>query len=497
MAEYARNIDTVRATADDEVPLAPGDLSVAEMKMIGPTLPDVDHETQSLVSSDAEEEPDSPAVLPATVEKPLPMPVTASAHWNDPDIELDMTVDEVMRYALDHHPVLRARRYEVEVARAKLVSAGLLPNPRLVLDTQSPVHEDDPTELTTRIEFTIPTGGKVRRRKAVAEAGILRAQLAMRWEMEVLLLEVADAATDVVYYQERLLLATELSELAAERARSERSRLEALGADARLADKIEADIDAADMEAKRLEVGTELAVARAVLSRAAGLSHPRPWRIEGRLVVDPTPLLPLGTVLAIARECRPELAEARVALSESRCLHALAHAEAKPDLVMGPRYQDPLGEDADTIGMRFNMDLPLFDRNQGEIQETAAEIQAGRALQKVAELNSLGDVAEAHMELTSLLTSVRFYNTQVTELIERNEALLRDPDVRGGITAPQILDIQQELAKMRLRHLELRYRCHRLVGRLELFLGQRITERREDSGSPEGEVVLPIVMPPE
>ena len=462
--------------ADDVPPVAlPADFALLE------------DEEASFASADVEaiEEPSFAAEMPA--DEPLP-----ELNSLTPQVEVagdgealqEMDVPEVLEYALDHHPILRAREQEVDVARAQLVTAGLLPNPQLVMDTESPVHQNDPTELTTRVTFTIPTGGKMRRRKAVAEAGIRRARQTLSREAETVLLDAADAAIEVLYLQELLSLNKQYHAEAVKRANAEvlglSGQLE-LG----LADKIEVDIDSVLAEVESVETDTRLTGARVVLSRAIGMPPGVFVRMRGALTVDSEcSLLPLQSVVAAAERNRPAITEACLTLTESHRLHDLAHAEAKPDLVLGPRYQDPLGEDDDRIGVRFNMDLPIFDRNQGEILESAARIRANRALLETARLSSINDVVAAYMKLRSIQTGAKLFETRTVDLISRYKDLIRDPDIRQGISASQTAEIQQELLTFRKRHLDLRYQYHRLLVRLEVFLGQPIVvEHGETKGT--------------
>ena len=92
---------------------------------------------------------------------------------------------------------------------------GLLPNPQLVMDTESPVERNGATTLTSRVTFTLPTGGKRRWRMAAAEAAVARSQAAQARETELILAEAADAAIEVLYLQELAVLQGELSHLAA------------------------------------------------------------------------------------------------------------------------------------------------------------------------------------------------------------------------------------------------------------------------------------------
>jgi cobalt-zinc-cadmium efflux system outer membrane protein len=383
-------------------------------------------------------------------------------------------VEELLKYALAEHPSLRARHHEVAAARARLISAGLLPNPQLVVDTESPVHRDGPTELEARVTFEILTGGKRRLRQAVAESGIRRAQAALSRETELVLLEAADAAIETLYWQELVQLTTRLAEIAAERAKLGAPDFDNRGSEFRLADAVEAECDAAAAETARLEAQNRLTAARLRLSSALGMFPPVLPEVTGTIEADGGPLISLDEVLALARRDCPQLSEARATLSESRRQQELACAERLPDLTLGPRVRDRLGEADDEVGARFGTDLPLFDRNRGRILESAAQVQASRARLAEAELTALGDVAEAFLELQSLHEALAQHGPGIMDRVERYEALLRDPAVQQGMSRNQALELLQQLVETRIRHLDLRYRYLRLRARLELILGNSV-----------------------
>ncbi len=385
-----------------------------------------------------------------------------------------LRMEQVLELALAHHPLLRARKHQVEVARAQLVSAGLMPNPQLVMDAESPIQQNDPTTLTMRMMFTIPTAGKIHRRKAVASAGILRAKHVLSRESEAVIAEAADAALQVLYYQELAGLQAQLGQTAAREAGIQRGRFEA--GEARFVDKVQADIDAAAIELDRRNTLTRLNVARMRLCRAMGMTVPRLVKIDGRFLIEPLPRVPLETILTRARGIRPELAEARAALSQSRRQLALAHAEAHPDLIVGPRFQDQLGEADDEVGGRLNVDLPLFDRNQGGIYAGRAQVRVSQAQTRVTELATLNDVAVAYLELTATQSSLRYYEDYVTPLLERTQADFLQEFGNQAISPDQISALLREFARMRISYLQLQYRCAQLRTRLELLLGCRIAE---------------------
>jgi outer membrane protein, heavy metal efflux system len=404
------------------------------------------------------------------------------------DLAHPLTLDEVFNYTLDNHPLLRARHHEVDIQRGKLLAASLWTNPQLVLDTDSPVAGEDPTQLGGRLEFTIPTGGKRKAAQAVANAAIRRASYAVGREMHTVLVEAAAAGLEVMYLQEMVEQRKKLTELANEIAEMERALVGSVISEVQL---LIADVDAADVEYDRLRSLSELEVARYRLSRAIGLVEPQPLTMTGRLTVEPVPRIPLEVVLQAAREARPEIKEAHAAVVEAQREVDLARAEAVPDIQFGPRWQDNIGRSDDTVGARVSTDLPVFNWNQGAIGEMNAQVCTNRALLQVAEINSLSDVASAYAQLQPIEQTIEFYEKKILPLADKTEAAIRATQATD-VADPVRLSLQlRKLYQVRLNYLEMRYLHNQLRVRIELFLGCRIAdlEQRMDPIPADGAVI--------
>ena len=166
-----------------------------------------------------------------------------------------MTIDDVLQYALDHHPVLRKRQHEVEIAQAKLVTAGLLPNPQLTFDTETPTRNAGETQLSGRLMFTIPTGGKRRYGMQAARAGIQRAQMTVSVETEAVLVAASETALEVLYLQ-LVEVYDRLNDLAAQGAEIQKARFELQAIP--YTDKMIAESNAVDIGTRRLDAVAKL-----------------------------------------------------------------------------------------------------------------------------------------------------------------------------------------------------------------------------------------------
>jgi cobalt-zinc-cadmium efflux system outer membrane protein len=394
----------------------------------------------------------------------------------------ETTLPEALQYAIQHHPRLRARQREVDVARAKVVDAGLIANPKLVVDYDTQVTEEQESEVTGRLMFTIPTANKIRLAQSAACAEVCHAQYAWKVEAQEVLKEAGEAGVDVLYYQELLGLHGRLSELAAQAAALQQGRFEAqqtLGADA-----IKAELRSREAELRRLETSAALDKARGRLSTAIGLGVQGVRSLRGPLTVTPLPAVPLDTLLAVAERNAPAIGEARAALTLSRRQLTLERANAVPDVEIGPRTQNFLGAEGrtPTLGARFAVDLPMFDRNQGAICESAAQVAVNQALVEDAALTALGGVASVYRELRSLEPRLQYYETKVLPLADRSEAQVREEQVARAIEPRQVLEVLTEVAKMRVVYLELRYRYATLYRELENLLGCPLAELSRSGG---------------
>lgn len=304
---------------------------------------------------------------------------------------------------------------------------------------------------------------------ATREAGVSRSQAALARETELLLSEVTDAATEVLYLQELAALQGHLSELARRTAELVEGRFR--GGTTSYTSRLRSQLDAAEIELGRLDSLGRLEQARVRLGRAAGLPPAPLVSLRGELVVKPIPAIPLELLLAEAARCRPELAESRAALLESQRRHSLACAEARPDVVFGPRVHNELGQPDDRVGARLSVDVPLFDRNQGQIAETAADIRTRCAILDATEINTLNDVAEAFVQLQAAQRQLDYHRTHVKPLVEQTETAVSNAAAEKVLAPVQLSELMEQLVQMRLEQLELRYLHARLRLQLELLLG--------------------------
>jgi outer membrane protein, heavy metal efflux system len=351
----------------------------------------------------------------------------AAGAAGQPAAPVPITLSQAVAEALDHNLSLLAERYNITVAAAGVVTAGLRPNPVVTINSMTPSRDLVDTgiavdEGVVRTDVVVERGGKRERRVEQAKLAQSVAELQLVDTTRKLVLDVETAFADVQLAKLNLALARDnLAALAtivsinAERVRTgdlaqvelSRSRLAAL--------QFENDVE---------QQSTKLDVAKNRLSLLIGRgANAGTLDIIGDLRRD-AEVVDRGTLLAKALEMRPDLRAARTDQARSVAELRLQLANGKIDYTISGEYHRMSGggQVGNDYGVFFSAPLPIFNRNQGEIARAQVQQQQFEAKTKALEAGIRADLDEAFTEYTS--------TRRVVERIE-NQMLNQARDVRA------------------------------------------------------------------
>lgn len=306
----------------------------------------------------------------------------AVSAWADDGTPL--TLDAATRQAIEHAPLLDARRARSDAAREEAARAGALPDPQLTVGIDNLAVQgaraftasgDDMTMRTVGITQALPSSGK---RQALRAMGLANADLAASAETSADLSirrQVADAWVAAWgAHHERLMLET-LRQAWAQDVAVAQARLQ--GGAGSASDVLAARMEALDLENRIDDSTAREAQARAALVRWLGPSGDQP-------LADPPDFAVLAqnetALLASVDRQGPLLGwdarerSAEAALDEAR-------AEKRPDWSLGMSYGSRVRGLADMVTLQVGVSLPLFTRNRQDrgISARAAELDAVRA----------------------------------------------------------------------------------------------------------------------
>lgn len=361
-------------------------------------------------------------------------------------------IDDAVREAIDRNLDLLAEKINLPVAEARIITAKLRPNPVLsvggdhldILGTgYSAANAAGPTEYSIRTDFLLERGQKRAGRIAVAEGVRSVVELQLLNSIRTLTLDVQNAYVEAQLAKDNLALAEENLKALGEIVEVNRKRVK--GGDLAEVELFRTELAQLQYESAVRQAGLRLRTARVKLQHLLGRSSAGPLvEVTGDLRKD-APADGAAALLKLALESRPDLRGARQDQARSLAELRLQVAQGKIDYTVGTEYrrQQGLAGRGNSLGLFFSTNLPVFNRNQGEIERARQEQR-----QLEARINALAATIQTEVDTAYL----QFANARTT--VERLEStmLSKARDVRqitdfsyrrGEATLVELLDAQR------------------------------------------------------
>jgi len=370
------------------------------------------------------------------------------------DQQQGVTEEELVARALASNPTLAAQRQQIEIAKGDVTQAHLRKNPSLTLGGLKEVNGGD-NNINISGSLPLELYGRRARRTEVAEDKEDASQQSVADRERLLTGEVrtrfgdALASTRNLMFTEQLLQANrDFLKLMEDRVRE--------GATPSL-DADETRVEANRIESLRIDYEAKAEVALLALKEAVGINPEEPIRLKGELDLmshdyDSKQLLQL------AMGHRPDLAVQRVNEALANARLRLDRAEGKPDASVFGGYDrpdsgfsreafdaagnlDPIRQTFNHVTFGLNINLPLFNRNQGAAIADTAAIQAARSQVAAVDLNLRHEVAQNLVRFNGAEARVAVYRSGVRDQAAHNLDVVRQTYSYGRTT---LLDVIAE-----------------------------------------------------
>lgn len=394
-----------------------------------------------------------------------------------------LTLRDALAATLLGNPELSAVALGVRVQEARIVQAGLLPNPELRGNVDnfggtSANRAFNASESALRLAQLVELGGKRARRQALAGLERDSAQWNVEARRATVLADTAKAFVAVLALQERDALAAELVRWADASARAVDDQVRA-GAGSP-AEGLRARVAVSQNESERVTRDRELTAARIALASQWASSTPTFDRAAGQLdVIHPPP--PLDVLLA-SIENNPDLARWTTELAVRDAAIALEEARAIPDVTVGagPSYY------ADAGGAGWVLDLtvplPLFNRNQGAIAAARAERMQADVTRRVVETTVRATLARDHEMARAAYERARRLRDETLPTAEAVYARTEEAYRTGALRALDALDAQRTLFALRDQYLDSLATYHETLVDLDRLAGLPADAERASAG---------------
>ena len=369
-----------------------------------------------------------------------------------------ITLDDAISLALSNSPSLKATRTQIAQSKAQEVTANLRPNPVLSWDSQFiPIFDPgsfSSDTLNNLQQFDVGVGylferGRKRQNRlkaaqdatAVTESQVTDAERTLTFNVAQQFINALLANSNLQFAQEDLNSFQQTASISEQRYKA-------------------GDISEGDLlkiKLQMLQFQTDVTAAQVARVQALGSLRqligysalPRNYDVAGDLNYQPL-TAGLDDLQALALQTRPDLRAAKQGITAAQSQISLAKANGKQDLNATINYSHVSG--LSSTSLFFNIPLPIFNRNQGEIARTRSALNQAQFSAQGAEDTVMTDVMNAYEATATNQEVVKLYTSGYLKQAEDSRNISEYAYRGGAATLLDFLDAQRSYRATQLAY---------------------------------------------
>lgn len=380
--------------------------------------------------------------------------VAAGAGQNTTLISLDNAID----LALAHNHFLKANRTLILQNQAQEITANLRPNPTLGADTQfvpffspqdfSGDNLNNVQQFDVGISYLFERGHKRQRRLQAARDQTAVTRFQVTDAERTLAFNVGQQFVSVLLAESTLQFALQDLQSFQQTVDIGESQFKAgyIGEGDYLKIKLQLLQFQTDVSSARLAKAQALVGLRGFLGYNA---VPADFDVIGDLSYQPIKANMEDLQLKALRE-RPDFRAAELGITAARSQILLAKANAKVDVNGTYDFTHVSGEN--TASIFANFELPIFNRNQGEIARTGYALTQAEEQQQAASDTVLSDVGNAYEAVKSNDEIVQLYTSGYLKQAQDSRDISEYAYKRGAASLLDFLDAERSYRSIQLSY---------------------------------------------
>lgn len=362
--------------------------------------------------------------------------------------------EDAIRIALAYNQSLRANRLNIDESKAQEVTASLKPNPTLSLGADGfPIFAPKTTTFGTQLytadlSYTVEKGGKREKRVAVAKDNTQISAQNVTDNERTLKFQVVQAFINVLLAKSVLVLAKD--DLANFSQEVELNHARLVAGDLAEGDYLKLSIQKLQFEQDVSAAILGLAQARATLRQQLGYqSVTDDFDVTGSLV-HVKPSVTLDDLQKKALETRPDLLAAHTGVTLANDTLSLAYGNRARDWTFSGDYG--YGQVTNGVGAGFSIDLPIHDRNQGEIARSQVAVRQSAETESSTKVGVQTDVVNAYYAMRSNEEIVGLYESGYLKQASDSRDISQYAFTRGAASILDLLDAERSYRATQLAY---------------------------------------------
>ncbi len=372
-----------------------------------------------------------------------------------------LTVERLVELGSSRRADLLAARQRLAIAEGRLRQARLRPNPTLDTEYGSPrfLGGEAESDLSVGVSQVFETGGKRSKRVAVAELELQQIRAEVTNIERQLAAGIRQSYTNAIAAARQLDVLEKLIAADEEIVRVTEARLKE-------GDVAPLDVNLVRVESDRLKVQaiaarSELETQILDLQTLTGASVAESLRLAPQADRPPRLDLGLAELTEIALRERSDLQAARLGEQLGSARINLAKSNATPNVAGSVRYTrnkqiidfppvlgvSPYPQTDNALTFGVSIEIPVFNRNQGEIAQASGERLQAQRTREFLEATVKRDVTVAYRKYKATAESLVIYSTQILPRSEANLKTVRSAYGFGEFSVFEVVGEQRRLTE--------------------------------------------------
>jgi len=399
----------------------------------------------------------------------MQMPSTSSSsqpaapHVAEPDLlagtanRPPLALDELFTLARAHNPTLRAAQAAIAESAGQARQAGMLPNPVIGYEgDQIRGGSYGGGEQGAFLQQTIPLGGKLGLRRDVFRAEQRTGEAALATQQQRVENDIESSFYTALALQQEIATRKQLSAIAADATETARQLANVGQADA--PDVLQSEVEQEQAALDTLTAERHYIAAFHQLTATAGQPDLPLTRLAGDLTAVPAQPPSLDALI----DQSPAVQRADQAVQTAEAQLRSARREIVPDLTLraGEQWNNELVRESPNVAAgaqsfaSASIDLPLWNRNQGNIASAQAAVEAAHAEAARVRLALRHSAAPLIEQYSIAATQASRYKSDLLPRAQHAYDLYRERYRQMAAAYPQVLVSQRTLFQLQLAYIQ-------------------------------------------
>jgi cobalt-zinc-cadmium efflux system outer membrane protein len=378
----------------------------------------------------------------------------------NPDPSGVINLSDLESMALNNNPTLSQAAAAVDQQRGELRQSGLYPNPQVGYLNTTANHADPKQSNGMFFSQEFVTAKKI----SLAQAADAQSIKRLEWDQEAQRIRVLNDVKiryyEVLGAQRQLIVNRDLEHLSRQNLAAAEKLLDAKTVSRR--DVLQANVLVETSQIRTVEAMQRLKAAWVQLATMVG-DPALPLSPVSDTGADNIPDLELEQEWKRMLTESPQLLSAQSELDHGWAVLRQAKAQAIPNFTMQVVADYDRATEATTASTLIALPLPVFNRNQGNIDKAAADVRADQADLMRSRLVLRDQLADSFRRFSTSRLQAAKLKESILPAVEENLKLTMTAYKGGQISFREVLTAQEEYAQSQIARIEAVTEAHKVA----------------------------------